>query len=170
MSPLPVILRATSLCPHQDSSNSPSQQNALFILLPLRSYGTVFIGAVVTVHLIMFLLFLFGWWIPGGQELSLFDCCSLSTQQSTWHIVDTREMAGVAVIETGSYRILFSSSSGVERYRNFTCAYKRERNREMVLWYPFCVTQCAQGFMPITRKLNLQTLWSLMKTALLFCI
>ena len=90
--------------------------------------------------------------------------------QSTWHIVDTREMAGVAVIETGSYRILFSSSSGVERYRNFTCAYKRERNREMVLWYPFCVTQCAQGFMPITRKLNLQTLWSLMKTALLFCI
>ena len=79
MSPLLVILWATSLCPLQDSSNYPSQQNALFILLPVRSYGTVFIGAVVTVHLIMFLLFLLGWWIPGGQELSLFDCCSLST-------------------------------------------------------------------------------------------
>ena len=75
--------------------------------------------------------------------------------QSIWHIVDAREMAGVAVIETGSYRILFSISSGVEKYRNFTCAYKRESNREMVLWYPFCVTQCTQGFMSITRKLNL---------------
>lgn len=40
--------------------HTPSQQNALFIL-PLRACGTLFVGAVITVHLITFLFFPSGW-------------------------------------------------------------------------------------------------------------